>query len=547
VAEDNLRTSATEFYNTSASIEQDSGLRMVLGPQTLTRQNTLSWVAIMNGIIAEDPRNITSYLAGPIDLMVVDSFAQRKASNDPITIRILNDETSEDLQELNDGRKTSLFYDDYQEFYYKVIDFPVAEMEDLSKIVEAIDTTKNLESEYRKLKESLNDFSPNIVVDRKTFVIRDWLLKTRLELLQKKEDTVDLKSEAKEERKNKQLEISKALPRFKLPLFKTVHDYVTWGIAVDGMLAKCADADETRICQMVKDSIVNRRDKKFIEAETDLRVVMSYMFSSYVENGDLIVSTLSRLTKLPDPDNLSQALYNSEEIYRTLQKLDTIGVLAKEESQYLMVLEIKAIDSEGRRSYLMAMRTLIETRRLDDRERSRAEDVVDEFLPPSPRRASTPRHERDVGARPRTSLIEDLNITAGVKEVLSTDTVEEAVRFFQDYLPTYIGTCRYTISQEKALSRVSFKKVRSPRTRRKVPETDPSSKILKTGEDLKKNPTRKPPLRKCPLGCKEEIPFGSVEFCQAFIQRNVSERRRIVQNKFLCRKCLKEEKNSRQG
>ena len=252
MAEDSLRTSATEFYNTSASLEQDSGLRMVLGPQTPTRQNTLSWVAILNGIIAEDPRNIPSYLAGPIDLMVVDSFAQRKGSNDPITIRILNDETSEDLQELNDGRKTSLFYDDYQEFYYKVIDFPVADMEDLSKIVEAIDTTKNLESEYRKLRESLNDFSPNFVVDRKTLVLKDWLLKTRLELLQKKEDTVDLKSEAKEERKNRQLEISKALPRFKLPFFKTVNDYVTWGIAVDGMLAKCADADETRICWAVK-------------------------------------------------------------------------------------------------------------------------------------------------------------------------------------------------------------------------------------------------------------------------------------------------------
>ena len=119
---------------------------------------------------------------------------------------------------------------------------------------------------------------------------------------------------------------------------------------------------------MVKDSITNRRDKKFIESETDLRVVMNYMFSSYVENGDLIVSTLSHLTKLPDPENLSQALYNSEEIYRTLRKLDTIGVLAKVESQYLMVLEVKAIDVEGRRSYLMAKRTLLETRRMGERE-----------------------------------------------------------------------------------------------------------------------------------------------------------------------------------
>ena len=67
LVEDNLRTSATTYYNTIASPEQDTGLRMVHGPQTPTRQTTLSWVAIVNGIIAADPRNVTSFLAGPID------------------------------------------------------------------------------------------------------------------------------------------------------------------------------------------------------------------------------------------------------------------------------------------------------------------------------------------------------------------------------------------------------------------------------------------------------------------------------------------------
>ena len=129
---------------------------------------------------------------------------------------------------------------------------------------------------------------------------------------------------------------------------------------------------------------------------------------------------------------MSQALYNCEEIYRTIRKLDTIGVLAKVESQYLMVLEVKSIDVEGRRSYLMAKRTLLETRRMGDRERSRAEDVIDEILSPSPRKASTPGPDR--GARAKTSLLEDLNITAGVKEVLSTDKTEEAVCFFTFHL-----------------------------------------------------------------------------------------------------------------
>ena len=128
------------------------------------------------------------------------------------------------------------------------------------------------------------------------------------------------------------------------------------------------------------------------------------MHSSYVEDGNLIASILSRLIKLPDPENLSQALYNCEEVYRTLRKIAAVGVLAKIESQYLMVLEVKSIDVEGRSSYLIAKRTLLETRRMGDRKRSRTEDVIDEILP-SPRKSSTPRPDR--GARAKSSLLED--------------------------------------------------------------------------------------------------------------------------------------------
>ena len=93
-----------------------------------------------------------------------------------------------------------------------------------------------------------------------------------------------------------------------------------------------------------------------------------------------------------------------------------------------MVLEVKSIDVEGRRSYLMAKRTLLETRRMGDRERSRAGDVVDEFLLPSPRKTSTPRPAR--GARAKTSLIEDLNITAGVKEVLASFKFINSIQYY---------------------------------------------------------------------------------------------------------------------
>ena len=80
---------------------------------------------------------------------------------------------------------------------------------------------------------------------------------------------------------------------------------------------------------------------------------------------------------------------------------------------------------------------------------------------------------------------------------------------------------------------------KSPRNRRKPQSepTEPNQRILKTSEKGDKN--FKIPLKKCPLGCEEDIKFGSLEFCTKFEQREKPERKKIVQAKFICKKCLK--------
>ena len=50
------------------------------------------------------------------------------------------------------------------------------------------------------------------------------------------------------------------------------------------------------------------------------------------------------------------------------------------------------------------------------------------------------------------------------------------------------------------------------------------------------------PLKKCPLGCEEDVKFGSLEFCSKFEKREIPERKKIVQAKFICKKCLKPKK-----
>ena len=59
-----------------------------------------------------------------------------------------------------------------------------------------------------------------------------------------------------------------------------------------------------------------------------------------------------------------------------------------------------------------------------------------------------------------------------------------------EYLPSHISSCRYTIAQEKAISRAGGKKMRSPKLRRKGPwnkdeEPKPETKVFRVSENQK--------------------------------------------------------------
>ena len=164
---------------------------------------------------------------------------------------------------------------------------------------------------------------------------------------------------------------------------------------------------------MIKNSIVNKNDKRHIEAETDLKDIIDYMKQKYIYTEDLIGSSINHLIRLSDPETLQSTLWNSEEILRTLRKLDRIKMLSKIESNYLMILEAKAFDPDGRMRYLMKKRT----------------EVDGDHHPLS---TSTPKGMKGHGD---LSLVKEFNLTGGVRNALSKSKVEEQVSFFYGVPP----------------------------------------------------------------------------------------------------------------
>ena len=320
------------------------------------------------------------------------------------------------------------------------------------------------------------------------------------------------------------MEMQKALPRYEITPFKTMRDFVAWIFAVETILEKVEGCDEVRICQMVKNSILNKGDRRQIEGESDINQVLHYMKTKYITCEDMIGSSIQHLLKLQDPETISQALYNSQEISATLRKMENLGILDKIENTYLMALEMKAFESKGRDTYILEKRIKLEPKKIPTGSK--------------PLKASTPRlvGEKEKGT---TSLVEELNLSGTIREVLSVDKVGESVKIFSEYLTTYISSCRYFLSQSKALQRMTGKGPKSPKIRKKpfFETTETNQRILKTME--KSNKDFKIPLKKCPIGCEENVKYGSLEFCSKFEKREVPERKKIVEAKYICKKCLK--------
>ena len=104
---------ATLFYNMKAEDDDEiSGLKVVLGPQTAARANTLNWIQVFNAVNANNPANLMIYIDGPINLTVVDAIREIQRNNQAFSTKILEKEETVDQQQDTEDRRLAILYKD---------------------------------------------------------------------------------------------------------------------------------------------------------------------------------------------------------------------------------------------------------------------------------------------------------------------------------------------------------------------------------------------------------------------------------------------------
>ena len=138
--------------------------------------------------------------------------------------------------------------------------------------------------------------------------------------------------------------------------------------------------------------------------------------------------------------------------------------------------------------------------------------------------------------RDRTKYGERFNLLGGIKKKVSKTSIKTEVEFYNQYINEYISTTRYMLAQDRAAEK---RPKRSPQVKKKLSKgleekPEASSRVFNT-----KGFPRPIPMKKCPLGCGHYIQYGSVEFCDGFLKKQVPDRKKLVKAKHLCIQCLK--------
>ena len=107
-----------------------------------------------------------------------------------------------------------------------MVEVPTEERNDGVEITDLLDRIRCLDGQLRKNRENIPDFKSTFQIGKRTINIKEFLLSTKLDLLQKKEQIQEEKSQKREQEKSRLVEMSKALPKYELPLFQSIKDFM---------------------------------------------------------------------------------------------------------------------------------------------------------------------------------------------------------------------------------------------------------------------------------------------------------------------------------
>ena len=93
--------------------------------------------------------------------------------------------------------------------------------------------------------------------------------------------------------------------------------------------------------------------KRNPEGETDLDINITTMRSRFEHSEDIIGSTINPLIRMKDPETVSHACFNCQDISRGLLSMEKVDILEQISKDLLLMLEEKAFAPEHRGQYLL--------------------------------------------------------------------------------------------------------------------------------------------------------------------------------------------------
>ena len=504
--EEEFLTKATEFYEMRAKEETEASIQLVLKTEVKARKPDLNWDELSLAVVEVDFAGVMIFDEGATDIAEIKPISDLISKSQIMIKNILDLEAKTTGQEKEWTRKKKLFYDDLKDILEEIEDEPPDEITELAVINDLIERIKEIDSTYKEMRRSNDDFPAVCNIGGEEIELKTKIQKTKVDLLTAKENLTTKKSEEKDFKKTKDLELSKSLGKIELAKLKGAKDFLLWSHSIQQFLRTVEGLDETRVAMTVLNSIENKALKRQLEGERDLGVIIETVRIRFEHNDDIIGATVNHLTKLKDPETIAQACYNCQEISRSLLQLSRVDILDQISKDMLLNLERKSFASEHRNTYLM--------------EKMKHLDMKDDK-----------KETKD-----KTKYGERFNLVGGIKKKVSKTSIKIEVEFFNQYINEYISTTRYMLAQDRAADKRPKKSPQAKKKYHKDLEEKPgaTSRIFNT-----KGSPRQAPMKRCPLGCSHSIQYGSVEFCDAFLKKQVPDRKKLVKAKHLCTQCLK--------
>ena len=119
------------------------------------------------------------------------------------------------------------------------------------------------------------------------------------------------------------------------------------------------DADEARVCAIIKGKMTHPLDMKFVENMYTLDAVVSYIFSKYVNDASVIRGQLMTVERLSLPTSDVQTLKNLEIIIPNIQGIEEAGMLDKVTLEQMQMMEKRVFRADKLDDYLKEKITIM--------------------------------------------------------------------------------------------------------------------------------------------------------------------------------------------